>query len=84
MFSNSCAAALRDFPAAFLGDNGADFLSDAFSDTAFAYSVLQVMRPGPRCDPIHYDGGASLLHMGLIILELGLWCATLATAESPG
>ena len=40
-------AALRDFPAAFLGENGADFLYEHVSDTALAYSVLQVMRPGP-------------------------------------
>ncbi len=29
--------------------------------------MFQVMSPGPRADLVHYDGGASLLHMGLTI-----------------
>ncbi len=69
-------AALRGLPSAFIGQNGADFLSDSFSDTAFAYSTIQVMRPGPRTDPQHYDGGASLLHMGLTLFgarDLECW-----------
>ncbi len=37
-------AALRGLPSAFIGQNGADFLSDSFSDTAFAYSAIQVMQ----------------------------------------
>ena len=60
-------AALRGFPKEFLGKNGEDFFSDSFCDTALRYAVIQVMSPGPRTDPVHYDGGASLLHMGLTI-----------------
>ncbi len=60
-------AALRGLPKAFLGANGVDFLSDPFGETALRYAMFQVMSPGPRKDVVHYDGGASLLHMGLTI-----------------
>ena len=46
-------AALRGFPKEFLGQNGEDFLSDSFCDTALRYALIQVMSPGPRTDPVH-------------------------------
>ena len=58
---------LQKCPSHFLGRNGAEFLSHCFSDTAFAYSTIQVMKLGQREDGKHYDGGASLLHMGITI-----------------
>ena len=58
---------LRSYPTQFLGDNGAEFLERCFSDTAFAYTTEQVMRPTERCDDKHFDGGASLLHIGFTL-----------------
>ena len=43
------------------------FFSTCFSDTALTYGVIQVMKAGPRYDPEHFDGGASLLQAGLTI-----------------
>ena len=58
-------------------------MTSCFSDTAFAYAILQVMTPGERHDPEHYDGGASLLHGGLTIFgSRGLEMQTAAVAES--
>jgi hypothetical protein len=71
-------AALRGLPADFLGENGADFVKGCFSDTAFAYANIQVRSPGRRRDPKHFDGGASLLHMGLTLFghrDLECWFA---------
>ena len=58
---------LQEFPSDFLGCNGADFLSHCFSDTAFAYSTIQVMKLGQRIVGKYYEGGASLLHMEIMI-----------------
>ena len=46
-----------------------DFLRDSLLDTAFCYADPQIMRPGDQEDPLHYDGGASLLHMGLTVYQ---------------
>ena len=50
-----------------LGKNGAEFFRMCFSKTAFAYATVQMMRPGQRLDPKHFDGGASLLHMAISV-----------------
>ena len=60
-------AALRTLPQEELRGNGQHFFSTCFSDTALTYGVIQVMKAGPRYDPEHFDGGASLLHAGLTI-----------------
>ena len=59
--------ALRTLPQEELRGNGQHFFSTCFSDTALTYGVIQVMKAGPRYDPEHFDGGASLLHAGLTI-----------------
>ena len=59
--------ALRTLPQEELRGNGQHFFSTCFSDTALTYGVIQVMTAGPRYDPEHFDGGASLLHAGLTI-----------------
>ena len=59
--------ALRGLSSNMVGRNGAEFISECFSETAFAYAVIQIMEPGQRLDPEHFDGGASLLHMGITI-----------------
>lgn len=74
---------LRKFPEAFIKKNGERFMTSCFSDTVFAYAILQVMTPGERHDPEHYDGGASLLHGGLTIFgRRGLEVQTAAVADS--
>ena len=82
-------AALQGLPKDFIGENGEDFMLDCFSDTAFAYGLTQVMLNGKRRDPKHYDGGASLLHMGLTIfgardLECFFTEATAVIPQDPG
>ena len=58
-------------------------MTSCFSDTVFAYAILQVMTPGERHDPEHYDGGASLLHGGLTIFgRRGLVLQTVEVADS--
>ena len=59
--------ALRTLPQEELRGNGQHFYSTCFSNTALTYGVIQVMKAGPRYDPEHVDGGASLLHAGLAI-----------------
>ena len=60
-------------------------MTSCFSDTVFAYAILQVMTPGERHDPEHYDGGASLLHGGLTIFgSRGLEMQAAAGADSKG
>ena len=68
--------ALRGLSSNMVGRNGAEFISECFSETAFAYAVIQIMEPGKRLDPEHFDGGASLLHMGITIFgarKVHLW-----------
>jgi len=66
---DSLRGALRKFPKTCLGKNGADFLDDdnRLSQTLFAYGLIQSMLPTVRRDPKHFDGGCSLVHMGLTI-----------------
>ena len=52
---------LRDVPEDQLGENGKYFFTTCFSKTAFAYAWFQAMKDGERHDPLHFDGGASLL-----------------------
>ncbi len=58
---------LRGVSESILGLNGSEFMKECFSDTAFAYSSIQLMEPGARMDPKHFDGGASLLHIGITV-----------------
>ena len=74
---------LRKFPPTFLKENGERFMTSCFSDTIFAYAILQVMKPGERHDLEHHDEGASLLHAGLTIFgRRGLEMQTAAVADS--
>ena len=61
------AALRRNDRIDFLGENGGDLMVEGLMDSAFAYAVPQIMRPGNRRDPRHIDGGISLLDMGLSI-----------------
>ena len=73
--------ALRKLSNEDLRSNGTHFFNTCFSDTAFTYGVLQVMKPSERYDPEHFDGGASLLHGGLTILgSRHLECKVAASA----
>ena len=69
-------SALQALPAQVLCQNGQDFVKDCFAKKAFVYTTVQVMRSTERLDPKHFDGGASLLHMGLTIFgkrRLDIW-----------
>ena len=50
------------------GKNGSALLSETVEDWCLNRGVLQLMAPGVRDDPRHYDGGASL-----ILATLTLW-----------
>ena len=64
-----------------LRSNGTHFFKTCFSETALTYGLLQVMKPSERCDPEHFDGGASLLHGGLTIFgSCHLECKVAASA----
>ena len=82
--------AVRGLSSNMLGLNGDEFLSECFSETAFAYATIQIMEPGKRFDPKHFDGGASLLHMGITIFGdrmVHLWLQggrTHILQQSPG
>ena len=58
---------LRGVSPTIVGFNGSEFMAECFSETAFAYASIQLMEPGARRDPKHFDGGASLLHMGITV-----------------
>ena len=82
--------ALQALPASVLCQNGEDFMKNCFADKAFAYATVQVMRSSDRRDPKHFDGGASLLHMGLTVfgrrfVECWMKCGTSVQFEQvPG
>ena len=60
-------AKLARFPHEALGENGRHFVDNSLATNAWAYAAIQVMKPGEREGPPHFDGGASLLHAGLAI-----------------
>ena len=50
-----------------IGKNGVAFLGSSASDWACDLGAVQLMRANMRQDPVHYDGGASFLHMGVTL-----------------
>ena len=54
---------LADLTDAELGANGQMFLETDPIDWFNKLAVLQVLTTTPRQDPLHFDGGASFLHM---------------------
>ena len=58
---------LQGYPDHFLGENGLFFKETCFFDVAWEYLSLQVMLRGTRRDVPHFDGGASLLHVGFTL-----------------
>ena len=50
-----------------LGPNGTFFIETDPRSWLNQFAVLQVMRDNTRNDPRHFDGGASLLHMGITL-----------------
>ena len=59
--------ALQKLPPDALGKNGSQLLHGDPASWAFELGVLQLMSGGARCDPIHFDGGASLLLLGITL-----------------
>ena len=67
--------AIKELPARNRGENGQAMLMGKASDWSFDLGALQIMRSNDRCDPIHYDGGASFMHAGLTLYgERSLKC----------
>ena len=67
--------AILELPAKDRGDNGRAILMGKAGDWSFDLGALQIMRSNDRCDPIHYDGGASFMHAGLTLYgERSLKC----------
>ena len=58
---------LAQFPPSILQENGRQFMERPLAEDAWSYAVIQVMKPGKRDDPAHFDGAASLLHAGLTV-----------------
>jgi len=50
-----------------VGENGSFLLKTPAADWAFDLGAIQLMRSNSRRDPVHFDGGASFLHMGLTL-----------------
>ena len=50
-----------------LGANGQMFLETDPIDWFNQFAVLQVLTTTPRQDPLHFDGGASFLHMAITL-----------------
>ena len=50
-----------------LGSNGSEILTKSIHKWFAHYGVVQLMKMGARFDPRHFDGGASLLHLGLTL-----------------
>ena len=59
--------AMRAMLAEHLGANGRVLMTISNSKWFGHYGVAQLMKMGARTDPRHFDGGASLLHMGLTL-----------------
>ena len=49
------------------GVNGDAFLHDDILDWAFDLGTVQLISAGDRREPLHFDGGASFLHIGLTL-----------------
>ena len=50
-----------------IGKNGKHLLQSTAADWCFSLGALQLMRSNERLDPVHFDGGASFLHLGLTL-----------------
>ena len=50
-----------------LGDNGKELANTDPKSWINKFVVLQAMKTDPGIDELHFDGGASLIHMGLTL-----------------
>ena len=66
---------LRKFPPAFLKENGERFMTSCFSDTIFAYAILQVMKPGEARSGAPRQGRLALARWTDDIRQTGLGVA---------
>ena len=60
-------AALREVTAIDLGTNGQFLLTVEPKDWINRFAALQVLSSTPQQDSLHFDGRASLLHMGIAV-----------------
>jgi len=68
-----------------VGVNGEFLLKTPAADWAFDLGAIQLMRSNKRRDPVHFDGGASFLHMGLTLYGVrSLRCRRIVQDDSSG
>ncbi len=67
-----------------LSESGIQFLEEPASTWLFELGSLQLMKPGDRVDPVHFDGGASVLLMAITLAgSREMRCRTTDSAEVP-
>jgi hypothetical protein len=67
-----------------LSKNGIQFLNEPASSWLFDLGSVQLMKPGERVDPVHFDGGASVLLMAITLAgSRELRCRTTDSKEVP-
>jgi hypothetical protein len=67
-----------------LSKSGIQFLEEPASAWLFDLGTVQLMRQGERVDPVHFDGGASVLLMAITLAgSRELRCRTIDSAEVP-
>jgi hypothetical protein len=65
-----------------LSKSGIQFLEEPASIWLFGLGSLQLMKPGERVDPVHFDGGASVLLMAITLAgSREVRCRTTDSAE---
>lgn len=50
-----------------IGKNGSHLANSSALDWCFTLGAIQCMRSNQRLDPVHFDGGASFVHLGLTL-----------------
>jgi len=63
-------------------ENGKHLRDSAPDDWIMVGGSLQLMKPDARCDPVHFDGGASLLRCGLTLFGSRLLHVNQAESKS--
>jgi hypothetical protein len=67
-----------------LSKSGIQFLEEPASTWLFELGTVQLMKPGERVDPVHFDGGASVLLMAITLAgSREVRCRTTDSAEVP-
>lgn len=74
--------ALKRLEASERGVNGDLLLTEDVLDWACDVGAIQLMSATDRCDPFHWDGGASFIHIGLTLYGARRLCLELVTEDA--